>query len=76
MRIINGLAKSSSVYTVNCRSRLVSVLRVAFEDATLTQGAFYRVLKLDAICVHVRVTCAYVHFALRPKKENCLIGVT
>ena len=37
------------VYTVNRRSRLASVLRVAFEDATLTQCDFYRVLKRDAI---------------------------
>ena len=41
------------VQVVNCRSRFASVLRVAFEDATLTQCDFYRILKRDAI--HARL---------------------
>ena len=45
------------IYTLNRRPRLASVLHVVFEDATLTQCDFYRVLKRDAI----RVPLLLVH---------------
>ena len=49
------------VYTVNRRSRFAFVLRVAFEDAALTQCDFYCVLKRDAICVRLFLVhmCTY-----------------
>ena len=49
------------VYPISRRSRLVSVLRVAFEDATLMQCDYYRVLKRDAIRKHPLLvhTCTY-----------------
>ena len=56
------------VYTVNRRSRFVSVhvLRVAFEDVTLTQYNFYCIMRYS----HAFVTCAYVHLG-----ANCGIIV-
>ena len=62
MRILSGLPKSRlRLHEVNRRSRFASVLRVAFEDTTLTQRNFDRVLKCDAIRVRPLLvhTCTY-----------------
>ena len=52
------------VYTVNRRFRSTCVLRVAFEDSTLTQCHFCWVLMRDAICMrslHVHTcTCLLI----------------
>ena len=52
-----GFEVNSQNPTCNRRSRLGSVLRSAFEDTTLMQYDFYRVLKCDAI----RTRALFVH---------------
>ena len=60
-----GFEVDSQNPTYSCRSRFMSVLRVAFEDTMLMQCDFCCALKLDAIRTHASLvhTCTYALFS-------------
>ena len=68
IRILSELLNPDCVYMVNACTRFIflSVLRVAFEDATLTQCVFCHVLKRNTIHGHLLLmftwTCVLIVF--------------
>ena len=61
------------IFTVNHRSRSASALRIAFEDAMLTECNFYPILRRSAICLCFQIflhTLIYLRSVENPDLDS------